>query len=401
MALFQVPAAKPMRDRSRGGKVRCWGVTLLCCTLVMHVTGLRAVADQTSADVVTNSQPRPPPQPVPPPPAPNTTLPPSLTPVPTSTLFRQGKIAPQIPFSRLTFPRSIDYSLIFGTSWGTADRGTPSNMGLPGIISGFLVLPLSPTTALQLYHVEVSSQPYGFHGVVPLLLPSGKQIGSVDLSRRGNSAVKTNLEQVIVRQSLWGSPINNLEYGLVYQRFSGGIPGTPDASLQWTPQAGVLTAYSESQYVGQGLEYYHYVPKARVFSLVSLGWYHPIFGRTQVNVDPNKWEPTTNDFFQWEAKHNIFLVDFFSIRRLYTAFMPFTQTNINNLYGFWIRVPHRTVVQFTVINNITTQQKHTGLAALVCVNPPTCSTLGSWLGAAHSTTFQLGIGIGEPTFATF
>ena len=126
-------------------------------------------------------------------------------------------------------------------------------MGLPGIISGYVVLPLSPTTALQLYHVEESVQPYGFHGVVPLLLPSGTQIGSVDLSGRGNNAVKTNLDQVILRQSLWGSPINNIEYGLVYQHFSGGVPGTPDASLQWTPHAGVQTAYSESQYVGQGL----------------------------------------------------------------------------------------------------------------------------------------------------
>lgn len=81
--------------------------------------------------------------------------------------------------------------------------------------------------------------------------------------------------------------------------------------------------------------------------------------------------------------------------------MPFPQRNINNLYGFWIRGPHRTVLQVTVINNVTTRQQHTGLAALVCVNPPTCSTFASLLGAAHSTTFQLGIGIGEPTFATF
>jgi hypothetical protein len=321
--------------------------------------------------------------------------------VPTVTPLGQKKIAPQIPFSRLGFPRSIDYSIIFATSSGIADRGTPSNMGLPGNISGFLVLPLSPTTALQLYHVEVSAQPIGFHGVVPLLLPSGKQISSVDLSQLGNSAVKSNLDQVLLRQSLWGSPINNLEYGLVYQRFSGGIPGTPDASLQWTPQAGVQTAYSESQYVGQGLEYYHYFPKARVFGLVNAGWYHPIFRRTQVNVAPNNWEFTTNDFFQWEVKHNIFVVDFLSNRQLYSAFMPFPQRNINNLYGIWIRGPHRTVVQFTVINNITTRQKQTGLAALVCVDPPTCSTLASSLGAAHSTTFQLGIGIGEPTFATF
>lgn len=312
MAL-QVPAAKPMRDRSRGGKVSCWAVSLLCCAVVMHVTGLQAVADQPCADVITNSQPHPPPQPVPQAP-PNTVLPPTATPVPTATPLRDVTVPPQIPFSRLSFPRSIDYSFIVGTSWGIADRGTPSKMGLPGILSGYLVLPLSPTTALQLYHVEASSQPYGFHGGVPLLLPSGKQIGSVDLSQRGNSAVKTNLEQVIVRQSLWGSAIDNLEYGFAYQHFSGGIPGTPDASLQWTTQAGVQTAYSESQYVAQGFEYYHYFPKARVLSFLNFGWYHPIFGRTQVNVAPNNWEFGTNEFFQWEAKHNIFLVDLFSSR---------------------------------------------------------------------------------------
>jgi hypothetical protein len=251
------------------------------------------------------------------------------------------------------------------------------------------------------YHVEESVQPYGFHGVVPLLLPSGKQIASVDLSRQGNSAVKSSLDMLFARQSLWGSPIDNFEYSFLYQHFSGGVPGTPDASLQWTPKGGVQTAYSESQYFGQGLAYYHYFPKGRFFGLLTAGAYHPIFGRTQVNIAPNNWEWTTNDFFQWEAKRNIFLVDFFSDRDLYTAFMPYPHRNINNLYGFWIRGPHRTVLQFTVTNNITTGQKRTGLAALVCVNPPTCSTLAASFGAAHATTFQLGVGIGEPTFATY
>jgi hypothetical protein len=291
--------------------------------------------------------------------------------------------------------------LIFGTSWGIADPGTPSNMGLPGDISGYVVLPVSPTTALQLYHVEQSVQPYGFHGVVPLLLPSGKQIGSVDLSQRGNSAVKSSLDMAFARQSLWGSPLENFEYSVLYQRFAGGVPGTPDASLQWTPQGGVQTAYSGSQYFGSGLAYYRYFPKPRFFSLLSLGGYHPIFGRTQANIAPNNWEFTTNDFFQWEVKPNIFLVDFFSSRQLYTASMPFPQRNINNLYGIWIRGPHRTVAQFTISNNITLHQKHTGLAGLICVNPPTCSTVASSLGAAHATTFQFGIGVGEPTFATY
>jgi len=202
-------------------------------------------------------------------------------------------------------------------------------------------------------------------------------------------------------ESLWGSPLDNFEYSFLYQHFSGGAPGTPDASLQWTPQGGVQTAYSGSQYVGSGLAYYRYFPKARFFSLLTLGAYHPIFGRTPVNVAPSNWEFTTNDFFQWEVKHNVFLVDFFSSRQLYTAFMPFPQRNINNLYGIWIRGPHRTAAQFTVSNNITVRQKNTGLAALVCVNPPTCSTFASSLGAAHATTFQLGIGVGEPTFATY
>lgn len=134
---------------------------------------------------------------------------------------------------------------------------------------------------------------------------------------------------------------------------------------------------------------------------MSLGTYHPIFGRTKVNVAPKNFEFTTNEFFQWEAKPNFFLVDFYANPDLYTAFMPYPQRNINNLYGFWIRGPHRTVLQFTVINNVTTGQKSTGLAALVCANPPTCTTFASSLGAAHSTTFQLGIGIGEPTFATY
>jgi len=400
MALFQVPAAKPMRQHSRGGKVRCWGATLLCSTLIMHATGLQAVADQASPDVIAQSPPHPPPQPIPPPPAPNVPTA-SPTPLPTAAPPRQAKTDPGVPFSRLTFLHSIDYSLIFGTSWGVADPGTPTNMGLPGVISGYVVLPLSPTTALQLYHVEESVQPYGFHGVVPLLLPSGTQIGSVNLSGRGNNAVKTNLDEAILRQSLWGSPIDNLEYGLVYQHFSGGVPGTPDASLVWTSQAGVQTAYSESQYVGQGIEYYHYFPKARFFSLLSVGAYHPIFRPTPINIAPNNWGFTTNDFFQWEVKHNIYLVDFFSLRDLYSAFRPFPVKNINNLYGFWIRGPHRTVLQFTIINNITTGQQHTGIAALVCANPPTCSTFAASLGAEHATTFQLGIGIGEPTFATY
>jgi hypothetical protein len=168
----------------------------------------------------------------------------------------------------------------------------------------------------------------------------------------------------------------------------------------WTPLAGAQTAYSESQWVSQGLSYYHYFPKARFFSLVGAGAYYPIFRPTPLNIGPKNWEFTTYDFFQWEVKHNIYLVELFTTRDLYTAIMPFPVRNITNVYGFWIRGPHRTVLQFTVINNFTTYQQHTGLAALVCVNPPTCWTFASSLGAAHTTTFQLGIGIGEPTFAT-
>lgn len=305
----------------------------------------------------------------------------------------------------LTYGARPTYSFLFGSAWAVHDRGSPINGGLlDGTFDFQYQVSITPSTSIGIYHEEQPLYLIGDHSVVPLMLPSGKQIGSVDLSKRGaNTSIKSIVDFFQISQGLLETKGGLLRRGVLsaavhWSDLHGGIPGVGQDSTQWTPESGFVSATNQQQYWNFLLEY-AWFPSSRFIGIVEpdLKWGEHVPGG--VFARPQHVSAGIVGYVQYTLVPK--LLDVAYVNSTLPSVGPALESLINthaSIFGIYIYGPRHTLVQLSA-GNFFSNSDVFGTRALVCANPPTCSNVAPYLGGSHAVSYQIKFGFGAPVLS--